>query len=161
MVLVAGVFALGNTLDGVVVGVRGVIGEAVKLPRRPVQAVAAALAGQVDHAASRAPVLRLEVIGHHAEFLNGILGNPERNGRVEDIGVLDAVEQDLRSRSTLAVDGEAHATICVVLSGTDKLGIAARLGAIAAAHVARNCDKVVGITSQAGKLRDLRGSDDL
>lgn len=123
--LVAGIFALRNALHGVVVGVSGVIGEAVKLPRRSMEAVAAALAGQVNHAAGGAPVLGLEVVGHDAEFLNSVLRNPERNGRVEDVRVLDAVEQDFSSGSALAIDGVAHAAIGVVLTGTDELGIAA------------------------------------
>src|SRR3954464_15896648 len=73
------------------------------------EAVRAALGGDVHDATGSASVLSRKVVGYHAELTDGIERSVLARPGDEEVNVLRAVEQDVRRSSARAVDGYADA----------------------------------------------------
>ena len=155
--LVSSIGALGNAALCVGDGVGCVGGEPVELPNAAVKGVGAGAGSNGDDTTRGAAVLRREVVGNDAIFLHVIEGNRDGYLVGEDGEVFDAVEQDLGSAGSGAVEGEA---VCAPVGGGAVL-VAAGGGVVAGGDVAGEGDKVVWVTGEGGQLRDLLLADDL
>ena len=68
--------------------------------------VAAGFADDSDDAAVVVPVLRIEVVGQHAELFDGIEVGDDRGAAVHVLLHIDSIDHEAVGRLALAVDGE-------------------------------------------------------
>src|SRR5215469_6471552 len=98
--------------------------------------IRSALGADVHHTTGCASILRIEVVGDNAKFLHRVLRDLECDGRIEQVGVLHAIEQDFGTRRALSVDVESNAAVGAVLAATSDLRIPGLRASVAAAYIA-------------------------
>src|SRR5262249_32181680 len=107
--LIAGEYTLWQTVGIVVKAVRGESRSPIELIKRAVEGVGSCFGRDVDDAARRPPVLGGEVARNNAELLHPVERNALPDHRGESVHVLTAIQQDVRARRALAVNGKTGA----------------------------------------------------
>ena len=136
--LPAGEGALGVPLAG-----------AVEEEGVPGEIVAAALGDDVQGAARGPAVLRREAVGHHHEFLDGVLAEGGAGGTHGDVVVIETVHHDVVGPGVLTKEGKARARSRAALAGGAVVLGDQRCGEAEAGEVA----------AVDGEVRDLVGVD--
>ena len=113
--------------------------------------VRARLRQHVHNAAGRAPVLRREVAGDHAELLDGVERDLLTDRGIELVVVRRPVQQDVGARGALTVD--------VVAGAARRLSPLLAVGHAPARHVAGDGYQVVDVAGDGRQLANLRFGD--